>query len=145
MRHLLTFLILFVLTTTQTIAQDWVWGLKATGNHQYSGDTDIAVDHEGNVVVAGYYQLTLKLDTFSLYTKDDYYSDIYLCRMDSAHNVKWIKHIETGTTYDEGIGVTIDEDKYIYLTGSKDGKIFVSKYDSLGNEMWFCNFNNKFY
>ncbi|HLO57897.1 MAG TPA: SBBP repeat-containing protein [Bacteroidales bacterium] len=138
----IAFLILF---TTEAWSQNWVWGIKASGNPQYSEDTDIAVDHEGNVVIAGYYELGLRLDTFSLYTDDDYYSDIFLCRMDSAHNIEWLKHIETGSTYDYGIGVCIDDDKNIYLTGGRNGKIFVSKYDSTGNELWFCDFNKEYY
>jgi hypothetical protein len=138
-------IITLVIFLNKTWTQEWVWGIKASGDIQYSEDTDIAIDNEGNIVVAGYYQLGLKLDTFSLYTQDDYYSDIYLCRMDSAHNIKWLKHIEAGSTYNYGIGVCIDDDKNIYLTGGRNGCIFLSKHDSLGNLIWFCNFNQEFY
>lgn len=139
---LITFL---VFLSTKSWTQEWVWGIKASGNHQYSEDTDIAVDHGGNIVIAGYYQLGLQLGSFSLYTEDDYHSDIYLCRMDSAHHVQWLKHIETENSYDQGIGICIDDDKNIYLTGGKNGRIFVSKYDSLGNDLWFCDFDQGFY
>jgi len=140
-----TFLFFIIFVSVQAYSQDWIWGIKATGSPQYSEDMDIAVDHEGNTVIAGYYQLGLNLGACSLYTADDYYSDIFLCRMDSQHHVQWLKHIETGTTYDYGIGVTTDDDKNIYVTGGMDGSIFASKYDSLGNQLWLCDFNRKFY
>lgn len=138
-------LFFIILVSVQSYSQDWIWGVKASGNQQNSEDTDIAVDHEGNTVVAGYFQLGLNFGSDSIYTADDYYSDIYLCRMDAQHNIKWLKQIETGSTYDYGIGVTIDDDKNIYLTGGRNGNIFVAKYDSIGNEIWFCDFNKDYH
>lgn len=142
---ILLLILLILPVSLVTYSQDWVWGIKAYGNQQTSGDMDIAVDHQGNVVLAGYYQLKLKLGNDSLYTEDDYYSDIFLCRMDSAHHIQWLKHIEALDNYDSGIGVTVDDDKNIYLTAGIDYYVFVSKYDSLGNLLWTCDFDHELY
>lgn len=137
--------ILILLGSLFTYSQDWVWGLKASGNIQRYHDLDIAVDRQGDVVMAGYYQLKLKLGNDSLYSEDDYYSDIFLCRMDSAHHIQWLKHIEALDNYDYGLAVTLDDDKNIYLTGGIDYYVFISKYDSLGNLLWTCDFDHQIY
>jgi hypothetical protein len=144
MRYSLAFLILFILSTTQTNAQDWVWGLKATGDHQNSDDTDIAVANDGNAVIAGYYKKSMILDGHSLYTTDDYYSDIFLGSLNPDGHVKWLISIEAGRTYSYDIGVALDDDKNIYLTGSRNGFIFVSKYDSTGVLIWNTDFDKKY-
>lgn len=145
MRHSLVFFILFIVGTTQTIAQDWVWGLKATGNHQHSDDTDIAVANDGNAVIAGYFQKSMILDGHSLYTTDDYYSDIFLGSLNPDGHIKWLISIEAGSSYSYDIGVALDDDKNIYLTGCKNGTVFVSKYDSSGVLIWNTDFDKKYY
>lgn len=136
MKKNILILFLFIIQTA-TFSQNWEWGIKATGNSQYSDDTEIAVDGEGNIVFAGYYKQELSFDTLSIYSDDDNYSDIYLCRIDSAHKVQWLKHIETnGHTYGDAIGLCLDDDKNIYLTGRKNSKAFVAKYAFNGDLIW---------
>ena len=38
-----------------TYSQDWVGELRLSGDIQNSDDTHIAVDHQGNIIVADYY------------------------------------------------------------------------------------------
>ena len=144
MKYLLTYLVLFLLTTAATMAQDWVWGLKATGNHQYSGGGDIAVTNQGEAVFAGYYQETFILDGHSLFNPH-YDPDIYLGRLNKDGHVAWLISIEADRTNSGDIALTTDDNKNIYLTGSRDGYIFVSKYDSTGLLMWNNNFQRKYY
>ncbi|MDZ7649787.1 MAG: hypothetical protein U5K54_23090 [Cytophagales bacterium] len=85
------------------------------------------------------------MGSFSLFTEDNYYSDIFLSRINKDGEVKWLKHIEAGESYGDDIGVTEDDDSNIYLTGSKEGRIFVTKYDSLGTLVWNQDFNQEHY
>ena len=145
MKHLLSLVTILILSITPLIAQSWVWGLKATGNSQNSEERDIAVDNNGNSVIAGYYQKSMILDGHTLTSTDDYYSDIFLGSLDANGKVKWLISIEAGNSYDYYIGIKLDDDKNIYLTGADNGYIFVSKYDSTGVLIWHNNFNYKCY
>ena len=135
-----------MLTNTYTTAQNWVWGLKGTGSNQYNnGTAKISVDNSGNSVIAGYYQQNMTLDGHALSSPDDYYSDMFLGRVDTKGHVLWLISIEAGDTYNDHIGLTTDDDKNIYLTGGRDGCIFVSKYDSTGVLVWTNDFGKKYY
>ncbi|AWV97437.1 T9SS type A sorting domain-containing protein [Arcticibacterium luteifluviistationis] len=138
--------IALLISSTQLYSQEWIWGLKATGDGQipYDPSTEINVDYHGNITIAGFYQKSFGIDTLLLFTEDDYYSDIFLSRLNKDGEVKWLKHIEAGSTYDYEIGLTTDDDSNIYLAGSKDSRIFASKYDSTGNLIWNQGFNQEF-
>jgi hypothetical protein len=141
---ILLYVIVLTLCSNKSNGQDWSWGLKATGNSQVYHDADINVDVDGNMVIAGYYQQNLSYGNLSLFTEDDYFSDIYLTRINANKEVEWLISIDTGSwTYDYDIAVTVDDDDNIYLTGGKNGDIFVAKYDVLGNEIWTNNFNSE--
>jgi len=130
------FLMLFI-NLQSTLAQQWKWVINGSGNHQYSdADRDIAVDNNGNQFIAGYFTKTLTLGSITLISPDDYYSDMFVARIDSGGNVIWAKMIDLGTTYNEAMGLSLDDSSNIYLTGAYNGKIFVSKYDSSGSLKW---------
>ena len=145
MKQIRILLVIAIISTFsyESYSQKWDWGLKATGVSQspYEPSTEINVDYDGNVVIAGHFKQNIAFDTLSIYTEDND-SDIFLCRINSKQQVEWLKHIKAGTYGDE-IGLTVDDDKNIYLTGSVDGKVFVSKYDSLGNQIWNQDFNQE--
>jgi hypothetical protein len=88
-------------------------------------------------------QKRLGFAPFSLHSKNDFYSDIFLCRINSNQQVECLKHIDAGRSNAEKISLTMDDDKNIYLTGSKDGTVFVSKYDSAGTLVWNNDFGKK--
>lgn len=126
--------------------QDWIHGIKATGSDQSSGmydDSDMVVDGKGNMVIAGQYNNSLSLGEHTIVTDDGFYPDIFLCRIRADYTVEWLKHIEVGFNNGEEIAVSVDDDSNIYLTGTQDGKIFVSKYDSTGYLVWNTDFGDE--
>lgn len=143
MKKALLFLILLI--SLNSFSQEWSWGIKATGDHQRYMATDMAVDTEGNMVVAGYFQENLTLGDFSIYTPDDHLADLYLTKINASKEVLWIKTFETGWCYGDYIAVTVDDEENIYLTGNIDQKIFVTKFDFEGNQLWHNNFENEQY
>jgi hypothetical protein len=137
------FLLLF--TNPQTVsAQEWKWVINALGNNQYSNpDRDIAVDNDGTQFIAGYFTDTLSLGSFTLVNPDDYYSDMYLAKIDSSGNIIWAQSFDLGSTYNEAMGICIDDSNNIFLTGALNGKIFVKKYDSSGLMVWNSNISEQ--
>ena len=144
-KKLLILIIFELIFSIKSYSQEWSWSIKATGDQQRYNALDMDVDIDGNMVIAGYYQEKFSLGSFSLYTEDDYYADIYLARINSEKEVEWLKHIEAGSSYGDNIAITTDDDDNIYLTANKNGNIFVTKYDSEGNEIWTNNFNDQYY
>src|SRR5690554_2085093 len=144
MKRILLF-ISFFLVVLHSYSQDWSWSIKATGDDQRYMAVDMAVDTEGNMVVAGYFQQNFALGDFSIYTPDDYFADLYLTKIDSDKNVLWLKMYETDWCYGDDIAITVDDDQNIYLTGNFDEKIFVTKFDPDGNEIWHNDFNEEQY
>ena len=144
-KTLLLIAIFQLIFSIKSYSQEWAWGIKATGDHQRYNALDMDVDIDGNIVVAGYYQENFSLGPFSLYTEDDYYADIYLARINSEKEVEWLIHIEAEDSYGDDIAISTDDDDNIYLTGNKDGKIFVTKYNSEGIEIWTNNFDDQYY
>ena len=141
------FLVLLFVALGQTgYSQQWTWGLKASGSMQDATDqSDIAVDSRGAIVIAGNFQQHISFGHLSLHTDDDYYSDIFLCRIGADREVQWLKRIEAGHNYGDDNGLSLDDDGNIYLTGTIDGYIFASKYDSTGTLIWHNNFGKEHY
>lgn len=126
-------------------SQDWSWAIKATGDDQRYMAVDMAVDTQGNMVVAGYFQENLSLGNFSIYTPDDYFADLYLTKINANKEVLWIKTFETDWCYGDNVTVLIDDEENIYLTGNFDERIYVTKFDPDGNEIWHNDFNGEQY
>jgi len=145
MKNLYVFLF-FLLSFFTVSAQDWTWGLKATGSFNAYGASSVAVNHRGDIVMAGHYQKDMALGSFTLPTADDYYTRIFMCRVNASHEVQWLQAVEDENgNYGDDLGLAIDDDQNIYLTGNTDGKIFVTKYDSLGKELWHNDLGGKSY
>ena len=141
------YIVLFSFLFFSTSAQNWTWGLKADGSPQpSSGACNIALNHRGDMVMAGNYQKNMSFGSFTLPTADDYYSRLFLCRISSSHQIQWLKDlpIEQGN-YGDDLGLAIDDDQNIYLTATDNDKIFVTKFDSLGTKLWHNDFGGKFY
>jgi len=138
-----TLLCFFFLFSITLYSQDWSWGFKATGDNQQYMAVDMAVDTEGNMVVAGYFQENLILGQFPLYTPDDYFADLYLFKINSNKEIVWAKTFETDWCYGDDISVLVDDDEFIYITGQIDQKIFVAKFDSEGNQLWYNDFEGQ--
>lgn len=126
-------------------SQDWTWGIKATGDYQHYMGLDMAVDTQGNMFLAGYFQENLILDNFSIYTPDDYYADLYIVKINSNKEVEWLRMFEAESCYGDDISVIVDDDESIFITGNIDGKIFVTKFDPEGNQIWHNDFEGEQY
>jgi len=143
---IITLLSWFFLVSPNTYSQDWIHGIKATGSNQTDGlynDSDMVVDGKGNIIIAGQYNNSISFGEHTIETDDGSYPDIFLCRIRADHTVDWLKHIEVGFNNGDEIAVSLDDDGNIYLTGTKDSKVFVSKYDSLGSLTWNRDFGNE--
>ncbi len=137
--------LLFILFCSSSYCQSWDWAINARGNHQNSDAARrIAVDQDGNSYIIGYYTEQFKLGDSALFNSSDYFSKIYLSKIDSAGKVKWVKSIDAGNSYDDGVGITLDDYGNCYVTGAIDAKIFAAKYDSLGSNKWITYFDNKY-
>jgi hypothetical protein len=126
-------------------SQDWSWSIKATGDDQRYMAADMAVDTEGNMVVAGYFQENLTLGNFSIFTPDDYFADLYLTKINSNKEVVWMKTFETDWCYGDNVTVVVDDEENIYMTGNFDERIYVTKFDPDGNQIWHNNFSEEHY
>ena len=125
--------------------QEWKWAINAEGNHQGSDASQcIDVDHNGNMYIAGYFKKTLTLGEFSLTNPSDYWSKIYIAKIDSAGIVKWLKELDIKNSYDDGIDIVLDDNDNIYITGTFESKIFAAKYDQNGNILWLNNLKNEY-
>src|SRR3954447_9460671 len=134
---LFAFFLLPFLNIQQADAQQWVWATNATGDPQYSNaDRDIVTDNNGTQFVAGYFTSTITLGDFTLTNPSDYYSNMYLAKIDSAGKVIWAEAFNLSSTYNDALGICLDDSSNIYVTGAYEGKIFVSKFDSSGTRQW---------
>ncbi|MBK9732783.1 MAG: T9SS type A sorting domain-containing protein [Chitinophagaceae bacterium] len=78
----------------------------------------MSLDADGNIYSTGYFQGTTDFDpgtgtTNVTATGDD---DIFICKLDASGNLIWVKNIG-GDGNDIGVGMTLDADKNIYVTG----------------------------
>src|SRR5688572_7735609 len=80
-----------LLLSTPLFSQQWSWAVNAGGDHQGDGpDRDIAVDRNGTIFIAGYFERMLSLGAFTLVNPASS-RDLYIAQMDSTGNVLWAK------------------------------------------------------
>ncbi len=69
---------------------NWLWAKQAGG--LYSGYSyGIAVDANGNSYVTGYFSGSATFGTTTLTSSSEYYSDIFVAKLDSSGNWLWAK------------------------------------------------------
>ena len=117
---------------------------------------DLAVDSAGNIYVTGYYQGSATFGSTTLNSSGGS-QDIFVLKLDNNGNVLWVKS-EGGAEGDTGYGITFDNLGNVIVTGQFKGNaqiglnnfssaidpntglpaydIFISKYDSNGNDLW---------
>ncbi|HPI42519.1 MAG TPA: SBBP repeat-containing protein [Candidatus Cloacimonas acidaminovorans] len=127
--------------------EDWHWAKKAGGT---GGDycRSIAVDDNGNSYVTGVFEGSATFGTTTLTSSGQY--DIFVAKMDINGNWLWAKKAG-GTSYDYGLGITVDANGNSYVTGyflesatfgattltsSGNEDIFIAKLDINGNWLW---------
>lgn len=109
---------------------EWAAGYNGTANGNDEGQ-GICIDAYGNTYVVG----TSYNDSRNM--------DVTIIKYNSAGTKVWdrIYGVTPGNVEDRGLGITVDSDGYIYVTGyttNTDGytDIVTQKYDSYGNAMW---------
>ncbi len=110
--------------------------------------TSIAMDSANNVYIAGYFNYNIVLGTTTYVSNNS--NDIVLIKFNSLGNILWSK-VAGGSGDDRPNKIAVDQNNNVYLTGYFNGTatfgtssitssgssdIFVSKYDSSGNNQW---------
>jgi hypothetical protein len=87
---------------------------RAIGSAGIDVDYAVAVDGNGNVVLAGAFQNSVNLGTGSLTSAG--LSDIYVAKYSATGTPLWSKSFG-GTSYDAGSGLAVDGNGNIFVTG----------------------------
>jgi len=116
--------------------------------------TEIAIDGEGNVIVAGYFEGTVDMGGGTLTSAGAW--DIFVARFDAAGNHIWSKSFGDAT-HQYVYGLIIDTFGDIIIAGSFYGTVdfgggllvsaggsdmFVAKFDASGNHVWSKRFGD---
>ena len=141
------FAVFTVKSSAQTQPPDFTWALNQGGGG-YDMASDVAVDLNGDLVVAGYFDSTVTFGTTTLQSAGS--SDIYIAKYTSDGGVIWAVSAG-GTSYDVPYSITTDRLGNIIVTGIFSGTaifetttlnsvgnydIFVAKYNSNGALQW---------
>jgi len=131
---------------------NWLWAISC-GGAGAENITNLAVDTDGNLWVAGYYNQTIAFGNFQINPIGNH--DIFLAKLSPERN--WLGAIGVGSTYNDAIGgLAVASEGSVYLAGEyRDsitfgtnvltdtiGNIFVAKYDSNLNNLWAMQPNN---
>ena len=123
----------------------WNTFLGGTQNENIDEDPGIAVDGSGIVYVVGYSQAAWG-SPIRAYTMG---RDPFVAKLDSSGNLMWNTFLG-GTSYDEGLGIAVDESGNAYVAGYSGDTwgspirgyaggwfdAFIAKLDSNGNLLW---------
>jgi len=126
---------------------NWLWATQAGGSDSDLG-IGITIDNTGCSYVTGNFVGTSSFGPYSLTSSGD--ADIFVAKMDANGNWQWVTRAG-GNDLDGGLGITIDNTGYSYVTGNFVGTsyfgpysltssggadIFVAKMDANGNWQW---------
>jgi len=140
---------IFVAKYSPTGAHLWSKKFGSTGDDVGYG---LAVDSAGDVVITGKFQSSVGFGGPSLTSAGG--DDIFLAKLSGANGGHiWSKSFGS-TSGDVGLGVSVDSNKFVALTGYFTGSInlggtllsgsgldvFVAKYDSAGTHQWSKRF-----
>ncbi len=119
--------------------QQWI---KQFGTESKDAISDVAVDHNNNVIVYGKTEGTL--DSKNLGSVD-----LFICKLDGKGKILWKKQIGTSEA-DHSSRLAVDEKNNYYMTGNTKGKfgesgygekdVFIVKLSSKGKQKWVCQF-----
>ena len=132
---LIIFIFQWSVCLSQNVNLDWV---AQIGGSQMDGATDLCLDHEGNVIIAGYYDGRLDVDPGHEYEYLEHLDgrDAYVVKLNPDGGLIWAIGLvgqEDNTIND----IQVDDQGYIYVAGSFYGDIDVDP----GNEV--LRFNSK--
>ncbi len=128
-----------------------VWAKQAGSSSVDEGRT-VAIDADGNVIVAGIFVKTIHFDNDSLENHGNY--DIFIAKYDPNGNMLWLKQAYT-SNQDKAVDIAVDNDNNYIVTGyfgnnatdtlvydgtniisNGERDIFVLKLNSDGNLQW---------
>lgn len=134
-----------------------VWA-KSIGSVYLDEAAAIKLDASGNIYITGYFQGSVDFDPgigIAVISGDFMFPDVYILKLSSLGEFKWVKDISGETDSDFSQSICIDADGFIYTTGyfrgtndfdpgvstldltsNGESDIFVQKLDSLGNLVW---------
>lgn len=96
---------------------NWIW-VKQIGSAGMDVCYDIALDENGNIYTAGYFESTVDFDpgagAFSLTSMGD--RDIYVSKLDNSGNFIWARKFG-GTGYDDAQSLSVNSTGEVYVTG----------------------------
>jgi len=91
----------------------WQWARSAGGTGGDDGG-GAAVDGNGNVYIIGYFHLTATFGSTTLTSQGGY--DVFVAKLSTSGAWQWAKRVG-GTEDDQGLGVKIDGNGNVYITG----------------------------
>jgi len=136
---------IFVAEYSATGVHNWSRSYGSTGDDH---GTALATDGSGNVVVTGYFNNTIDFGSGPLTSAG--MKDIFLVKLNSSGQHVWSKRIG-GTSIDSASAVAIDGAGNVVITGffygsvdfgggpltsTSAAKVFLAKYNSLGDHSW---------
>ncbi len=142
---------IFIAKYDQNGQHIWSKRIGGIGNDEGRG---VAIDSDGNVVVTGIFENTIDLGGGPLVSAGS--KDIFVASYSTTGNHRWSKIFGGGAT-DLGLGVAIDADNNILLTGSFQGTadfgggnlasagnsdIFLASYTAAGAHRWSRKFGS---
>jgi hypothetical protein len=140
-------LLLFCFISLSAQAPNWQWAIQAGGTSQDRGN-DIARDNQGNTYIIGYFNAIATFGSIPLTSSGG--NDIFVAKLDSYGIFQWAVKAG-GTSNDEGLGIAVDNNSNVYITGYFTGTatfgatqlissaftdIFVARLDTNGNWLW---------
>ena len=142
---------------------NFLW-VKTFGGIDSEGVEDMHFDSQGNIILVGYFTLTVDFDPGSGITNvssNSGYSDIFILKLTSSGIFTFVKTVG-GVGQDEAFAIEIDNLDNIYFTGQfvgnvdfdpsaiinnlnsvTNGGIYVCKFNSSGDYVWAKNFRNQ--
>jgi gliding motility-associated-like protein len=139
---------------------NFVW-VKTFGGVDYDWVSDMHFDSQGNIVLAGYFSLTVDFNPgagVASVTSNGGYPDIFILKLTSSGIFTYVKTIG-GTYQDKALAIEIDNLDNLYITGNSDGTVdfdpgvgvsilegkgvYVLKLNSAGAFIWAKRFVNQ--
>jgi len=109
-------------------ALQWV---KTFGGQNLDVATKVGCDLQGNVFVAGHYQMTTVFGPFSATSRG--YNDVFLTKLNGANgDVSWLRSMG-GTDLETCQGLAVDWDGTAYVTGMFDTRLISAQDTLFGN------------
>src|SRR6185436_2672271 len=135
-----------------------IWAKRIGGAADNDQVWSIKVDGSGNVYITGHFAGTVDFDPgpgiFNLVTPDNFYTEMYILKLDASGNFIWAKQIG-GSSFVIGRSIALDATGNVFATGYFYGTpdfdpgigtfnltsagnedIFIEKLDASGNFIW---------